>query len=283
MSGVVLIVDDRRDVLELNRILLHAEGYETDGCTYKEATRERLRATKPRVVLLDLVPRDDAPWALLERLQQDEDTREIGVVVTSDVPSLVERALTDKRLGVVAGLVMPFDIEALYSAIGAAEHDGRGAVPATAAISLLERAAAVLRQGRARILMRWVQRLSTIEPFRLHPDLSLEELQGQGAALIEGVAEALALMAATRAAPAVIAGVPLDAVREHARLRRAQAVTATDLAREMVALRREIWREVRTALKAEAPNADEVWSLQARVLIALDEELFAMLDILREA
>jgi hypothetical protein len=51
----------------------------------------------------------------------------------------------------------------------------------------------------------------------------------------------------------------------------------------MVALRREIWREVRSALKAEAPDADEVWSLQARVLIALDEELFAMLDTLRGA
>jgi hypothetical protein len=131
--------------------------------------------------------------------------------------------------------------------------------------------------------MRWVQRLSTIEPFRLQPDLSLEELQGQGAALIEGVAEALALMAATRAVPAAVAGVPLDAVREHARLRRMQGVTPTDLAREVVALRREVWREVRTALKTEAPNTDDVWSLQARVLIALDEELFAMLDTLREA
>ncbi len=283
MPGVVLIVDDRRDVLELNRILLIAEGYETDGCSYAEATPERFRAVSPRVVLLDLVPRNDAPWALLERLQQDEATRDVGVVVTSDVPALVERALNDKALGVVAGLVMPFDIEALYSAIAMAARDGRKAVPATAPVSLLERAAEALRQGRPRILMRWVQRLSTLEPFRLHPDLSLESLRGEGAALIDGVAEALALMAATRAVPAAVAGVPLDVARAHARLRQTQGLTATDVAREMVALRREIWREVRTALKAEAPDADEVWSLQARVLIALDEELFAMLDTLKGA
>lgn len=283
MSAVVLIVDDRRDVLELNRILLIAEGYETDGCSYKEATPERFRATNPQVVLLDLVPRDDAPWALLERLQHDKATHDVGVVVTSDVPALVERALNDKTLGVVAGLVMPFDIEALYSAIATAARDGRKAVPAAAPVSLLERAAEALRQGRQRILMRWVQRLSTLEPFRLHPDLSLKELRGEGAALIDGVAEALSLMAATRAVPAAVAGVPLDVARAHARLRQAQGLTATDMAREMVALRREIWREVRSALKAEAPDADEVWSLQARVLIALDEELFAMLDTLRGA
>jgi hypothetical protein len=235
------------------------------------------------VVLLDLVPRDDAPWALLERLQHDKATHDVGVVVTSDVPALVERALNDKTLGVVAGLVMPFDIEALYSAIATAARDGRKAVPAAAPVSLLERAAEALRQGRQRILMRWVQRLSTLEPFRRHPDLSLKELRGEGAALIDGVAEALSLMAATRAVPAAVAGVPLDVARAHARLRQAQGLTATDMAREMVALRREIWREVRSALKAEAPDADEVWSLQARVLIALDEELFAMLDTLRGA
>jgi DNA-binding response OmpR family regulator len=277
-----LIVDDRRDVLELNRILLTAEGYETEGCTYEEATPERFRTTKPRVVLLDLVPRDDAPWALLERLRQDEATRDIGVVVTSDAPALVERALTDARLGVVAGLVMPFDIEALYAAITTAERDGRKVAPA-APVSLLERTAEALRQGRGRVLVRWVQRLSTLDAFRRRPDLSLEELQGRGGDLIDGVAEALALLAATRAVPAAVAGVPLDAAREHARLRRAQGLTATDLVRETVALRREIWREVRGAFKAETPPADEVWRLQGRVLLALDEELFAMLDALNEA
>ena len=113
--GAVLIVDDRHDVLELNRILLEAEGYEAAGCSYTEATPERLRLAAPRVLLLDLVPGDEAPWTLLHRLRQDEDTCEIGVVVTSDAPGLVERALNDPELGIAAGLVMPFDIEALFA------------------------------------------------------------------------------------------------------------------------------------------------------------------------
>src|SRR5579885_2940675 len=110
MSESVLVIDDRRDVLELNRVLLSAEGYEAEGCSYAEATPERLRKDTPRVVLLDLIPGDTAPWALLHRLRHDEALRNIGVVVTSDAPAAVEQALNDKSLGVNAGLVMPFDL-----------------------------------------------------------------------------------------------------------------------------------------------------------------------------
>src|SRR5438067_13655085 len=220
--GAVLIVDDRHDVLELNRILLEAEGYEAAGCAYADATPERLRLGAPRVLLLDLVPGDEAPWTLLQRLRQDEDTREIGVVVTSDAPELVERALAAPELGIAAGLVMPFDIEALYTAIATAKRHGRTAVPAGPPILLLQRAADTMRQGRGRMLLRWVQRISALDAFRRRPNLSLAELQGQGEQLIDGVADALALQAATRAVTPAAAGVCLEAAHEHARLRRAQ-------------------------------------------------------------
>src|ERR671933_1841094 len=104
--GAVLIVEERHEVLELNRILLAAEGYKAEGCSYAEATPERLRRQAPCVLLLDLVPGDEAPWTLLQRLRQDESTREIGVVVTSDAPGLVERALADPERSIAAGLVM---------------------------------------------------------------------------------------------------------------------------------------------------------------------------------
>jgi len=280
--GAVLIVDDRHDVLELNRILLEAEGYEAAGCAYADATPERLRLAAPRVLLLDLVPGDEAPWTLLHRLRQDEDTREIGVVVTSDAPALVERALNDPELGIAAGLVMPFDIEALYAAIATAKRYGRKAVPAAPPVLLLQHAADTVRQGRGRILLRWVQRISALDAFRRRSNLSLTALRGQGAELIDGVADALALQAATRAVPTTAAGVCLEAAREHARLRRAQGLQAADAAREMVALRREVWREVRGTIAQDPPPLDEVWDLQGRLQLALDESLFAMLETLEE-
>jgi DNA-binding response OmpR family regulator len=278
--GAVLIVDDRHDVLELNRILLEAEGYDAAGCSYAEATQERLRLQAPRVLLLDLVPGDTAPWTLLQRLRQDEDTREIGVVVTSDVPVLVDRALADPELGVAAGLVMPFDIEALYAAIATAARHGRKGVPVSPPILLLQRAADTVRQGRERILLRWVQRISALDAFHRRPDLSLAEMQGRGEELIDGVADALALQAATHAVPTTAAGVCLATAREHARLRRAQGLQAADVAREMVALRREVWREVRDTTAQGPSPLEEVWDLLGRLHLALDEGLFAMLETL---
>ena len=281
--GAVLIVDDRHDVLELNRILLEAEGYEAVGCSYAEATPERLRRQAPRVLLLDLVPGDEAPWTLLQQLRQDESTREIGVVVTSDAPVLVDRALADPELGIAAGLAMPFDIEALYAAITTAARHGRKVVRATPPILLLQRAADAVRQGRGRIVLRWVQRISALDAFRRRPDLSLAEMQGRGEELIAGVADALALQAATRAVPTTAAGVCLETAREHARLRRAQGLQASDVAREMVALRREVWREVRSTTAQDPPPLEEVWDLLGRLHLALDESLFAMLETLEES
>lgn len=279
MTESVLIVDDRRDVLELNRILLESEGYATDGCSYVEATSERIKQTAPRVVLLDLVEGDEAPWTLLQRLRRDDVTSQIGVVVTSDTPPLVERALSDGQLGVTAGLVMPFDIDALYAAIGVAARDGRSVAPSVASVPLLQRGAAIIRQRHQRILIRWVQRLSALDVFRNNPELSLADLQGWGGDILDGVAEALSLQATTRAVPAAAAGVCISAAHKHANLRRAQGVRPADIAREMVALRRETWREIRGEIARDAPPLDDVFRLLSRLHLALDESLFAILAV----
>lgn len=278
MADAILIVDDRRDVLELSRILLESEGYIADACAYVEATPQRLRESAPRVVLLDLTPGDTAPWELLQRLRRDEATRDVGVVVTSDTPALVERALRDEDLGVAAGLAMPFDIEALFDAIGQAKRKGRTSDHSDTSTALLQRIAEVLRQRRQRILTRWVQRLSTLQAFRERPALSLQEVQGRAGDLIDGAADALALQASALAIPASPAGVCIDAARDHARLRRAQGLSPADLAREVVALRREIWREARGELGRELPPPNELWGLETRLYLTLDESLFAMLD-----
>ncbi len=273
----VLIVDDRHDVLELNRILLEAEGYEAVGCSYSAATVERLRRDRPGVLLLDLVLRDEAPWDLLRRLRQDPALEDIGVVVTSDAAVLVDRALREQALGVSAALVMPFDIEALYAAIAAASQRGRPA-QIVRVNPLLDRVALLLRRDRQRILLRWVQRLSTFEVFRRQPDLSLAALQGQGPALLDSIATALELQSSSRDVAALTVGGGADAAHAHARLRHAQGTHVADLAREVAALRREIWRIAHGEAAAANASRDDAWGLLRRVDAAADEALGAMLD-----
>ncbi len=280
MPGLVFVVDDRHDVLELNRILLEAEGYRTEGYSYAALPLERLRTQAPDVILLDLLPDDEAPWELLRRLRRDPLTRGVGAVVTSDSAALVDRAMNDRSLRVSAGLGMPFDIDALYTAVAtAARHDAHTAPPAPlVALPLLQRAATLLRHSRARVLLNWAQRLTTLEDFRRHPNLTLAELQGHGGALVDLVIGALELQSTSRAAAAVTVGVRVDATRDHARLRRLQGLGAGTLAREVAALRREIWHSIYPIAAAEAPPLDDLWGLLRRLDMALDESLYAMLD-----
>jgi DNA-binding response OmpR family regulator len=273
----VLIVDDRHDVLELNRILLEAEGYEAVGCSYREATVERLRRERPGVLLLDLVLRTEEPWDLLRRLRQDPSLEDIGVVVTSDAAALVDRALREQTLGVAAGLVMPFDIEVLYAAIAAAGQRGQPA-QAVSVNPLLDRVALLLRRDRQRILLRWIQRLSTFDVFRRQPDLSLAALQGQGSALLDGIAAALEVQSSSRDVAAMTVGGGADAAHAHARLRHAQGARAADLAREVAALRREIWLVAHGEAATASASRDDAWGLLRRVDAAADEALCAMLD-----
>ena len=282
MPGSVLIVDDRRDVLELSRILLSAEGYDTDACAYAQATPERLSQGSPQVLLLDLVPGDDAPWALLKRVRQDESTSDIGVVVTSDSPALVERALRDRDLDIAGGLVMPFDIEELYSAISSAMRRESRRAPVDVPMPLLQRAADVLRRDHQRVLLRWVQRLSALPAFQRRPELTLPSLQGEGQGLLEGVIEALELQAHSHASLAAGAGVRSDLARAHARARRSQGFTAGDLAREMAALRREIARGLRADIIRDEPPLEDVWHLNRRMDLVIYETLFVMLDAIDE-
>ncbi len=283
MPGLVFVVDDRHDVLELNRILLEAEGYRTEGYSYASLPLERLRSQAPDVILLDLLPDDEAPWELLRRLRHDPLTKEVGAVVTSDSAALVDRAMNDRSLRVSAGLGMPFDIDALYTAVADAARHGAHAAPPAAlvalvALPLLQRAATLLRHSRARVLLTWAQRLTTLEDFRQRPDLTLAELQGHGGALVDLVIGALELQSTSRAAAAVTVGVRVDATRDHARLRRLQGLGAGTLAREVAALRREIWHAIYPIAAAEAPPLDDLWDLLRRLDMALDESLYAMLD-----
>lgn len=279
MPCSVVLVDDRHDVLELNRILLEAEGYETRGFTYAEMTPDLLRQSVPCVMLLDLVPGDRAPWELMRRLREDEATREMGLVVTSDSAQPVDRALRDSTLSVTAGLVMPFDIDALYHAIASAAGNGGASVAAPVAVPLLPRAAGLIRDARQRILSQWVQRISMLDAFRRRRELSLEQLYGQAGALLDGIADALDVQGPSRDVEATTVGVRPDAAREHARQRREQGSGSADLAREIAVLRREIWRELHAALDKHPPSLEDWWTLQRRLHMALDETLCAILEI----
>ncbi len=272
MAERVFVVDDRPDILELNRILLEAEGYETEGYAYAAMTPETLYAGEPRVVLLDLPRDDEAPWTFLRRLRADERTKDIGVVVTSGSPALIDAALADAHLQVSAGLMMPFEIDALYGAVAAAAGRSTSAPTSPKFNAAAHAAAVALQEGRTRTLFAWVQRVSALDAFRMRPDLTLVELQGHGGGVLDRIAETLDRDEATRAALTV------DAAGDHGRMRQAQGVPMAWLAKEIAALRHETWRAVYNAVAPLSPPLVELWETLRRLDAALDEALQAMLE-----
>lgn len=77
----VLVVDDEPDVLLLCRVNLEFEGYEVLEAADGEAAMELLRASRPDVVLLDvMMPKMDG-WQVLAEIKADEELGDIPVVM----------------------------------------------------------------------------------------------------------------------------------------------------------------------------------------------------------
>lgn len=109
MSKRVLIVDDEPDIREVASMSLEMlGGYEvvTAGCG--EEALALAASEHPDAILLDvMLPGMDGP-STFRRLQQDEATREIPVLLLTAKAQAGDRRLFDE-LGVVATLTKPFD------------------------------------------------------------------------------------------------------------------------------------------------------------------------------
>ena len=84
MAGeTILIVDDNPTNLKLVAYLVRAHDYDVHTATNAEAALERIRAHRPRLILMDLqLPGVDG-LELTRRLKTDPETREIVIVAVT--------------------------------------------------------------------------------------------------------------------------------------------------------------------------------------------------------
>ena len=77
----ILLVDDYRDFVLAARIFLEGEGYEVIEAYDGVQALELLKQTRPDLIILDIMmPRLDG-WQTLERVQADENLRDIPVMM----------------------------------------------------------------------------------------------------------------------------------------------------------------------------------------------------------
>ncbi|MCX5760101.1 MAG: response regulator, partial [Gemmatimonadetes bacterium] len=79
-EGRILIVDDMRAARATVEAQLHREGYVVAQCESGEEALEVVTQWRPDVVLLDVMMPGMDGYAVLEKLREDPDTRNIPVV-----------------------------------------------------------------------------------------------------------------------------------------------------------------------------------------------------------
>jgi DNA-binding response OmpR family regulator len=103
----VLVIDDEAPIRLLCRVNLEAEDMEVLEAEDGPEGLERARAERPDVILLDVMMPGMDGWEVLQRLLEDETTREIPIVFLTARAELRDRA-RGLELGGVDYVTKPF-------------------------------------------------------------------------------------------------------------------------------------------------------------------------------
>jgi len=103
----ILIADDRFEVVELVKVTLEGEGYQTiDAFDGREAL-EKIGKEKPDLILLDIImPKMDG-FEVLRNLKDDSNTKDIPVIMLTAKGQKVDKEKGGK-LGAQDYIIKPF-------------------------------------------------------------------------------------------------------------------------------------------------------------------------------
>ena len=126
----VLLVEDHADIRRVLRVSLEAEGYSVLEASNGPEGIDRVEATHPDLVILDLMLPVKDGWWFLREVKQSPAPRPV-VMVLSARAGQGER-LVAQNLGAAAFMVKPFEpddvVSKVRSLIGITENEHRGAV-----------------------------------------------------------------------------------------------------------------------------------------------------------
>jgi adenylate cyclase len=102
----ILIVDDEPNFLELLKLRLEANGYDTSEAMTGREGLEKVRGEKIDLILLDIVMPDMDGYTFLHKIKADLETRSIPIIVVTGKPDMKEifliegvQAIIDKPIG----------------------------------------------------------------------------------------------------------------------------------------------------------------------------------------
>jgi CheY-like chemotaxis protein len=110
-GGLILVVEDIPNILELLDITLRFKGYQVATATNGQEGLERIQAEKPALIITDiLMPKMDG-YAMAYQVRQDPSTRDIPIIFLSATYTSPEDKEFAMSLGAVRFLEKPIDTE----------------------------------------------------------------------------------------------------------------------------------------------------------------------------
>ena len=82
-SNCILVVEDSDEIRDLLGLVLEAEGYVVVALEDGRDVVETVRSIRPILITLDLALPGKDGWAIVRELQDDEETRDIPILVIS--------------------------------------------------------------------------------------------------------------------------------------------------------------------------------------------------------
>ena len=112
-----MIVDDEPDILKLTEFRLKKAGYETVSAADGFAALEKLKGSKPDLILLDIMLPGINGYEVCKRIKQDKETCGIPILFFTAYAVIADVEEKIREFGVQGVVKKPFRTEELLEAV----------------------------------------------------------------------------------------------------------------------------------------------------------------------
>ncbi len=113
----IVYIEDDPEMIKLMRIILSRKGIELIGALGGKHGLETIRRVKPDLVLLDLMMPEMDGWEVYAKMRDEEETRDIPVIIVTVRAESVDKALGLYVAKVEDYLTKPFHVQELLSSV----------------------------------------------------------------------------------------------------------------------------------------------------------------------
>ncbi|MFA6111661.1 MAG: response regulator transcription factor [Candidatus Latescibacterota bacterium] len=166
MAQRILVVEDERDILDLLGYNLRGAGFEVDTATDGRIALEKLAATPPDLLLLDLMLPEVDGLEVCRVVRREEATRLLPIIVLTARTDELDRVVA-LELGADDFMVKPFSIRELVLRIRAVLRRSQGTVPPPEDGETIRHGPLVLEPAGPRALLNGQALPLTVTEFRL--------------------------------------------------------------------------------------------------------------------